>query len=157
MQHLCLFYIYNHSYLSILWPLIFWHTLVIHRIVSVGKSLWGIYLSIQCTWTSLEIKLIDLVNSVRLLTRGNAAGKAVVLLQNSLLMIVSQCACVSSLNSTIHVSILLFMFVCSFVNKQLDSVVSYYFPQRVQVLHAWRITLRCENSNLGELVCQSEK
>lgn len=95
----------------------------------------SIFLSIQCTWTSLEIKLTDPVNSVRLLTRGNTACKAVVLLQNSLPMIVSQCILVSSLNGTIHVSILPFMFVHSFLNKQLDSIVSY-FPQRVLVLHA---------------------
>lgn len=96
----------------------------------------SIFLSIQCTWTSLEMKLIDPMNSVRLVTRGNTACKAEVLSEHGLPMIVSQRACVSSLNSTIHVSILLFMFVCSFVNKQLDSVVSYYFPQRVLVLHA---------------------
>ncbi len=56
------------------------------------------------------------MNSVRLLTRGNTACKAAVMLQNTSLMIVSQCVCVSFLNAIIQVSILLFMFV--FIPKQ---------------------------------------
>ena len=50
------------------------------------------------------MKWIDRVNSVRLLTGGNAACIAVVLLQNSLLVIVSQCIYVSALNGSIHIS-----------------------------------------------------
>lgn len=51
-------------------------------------------------------------------------------------MVACPSVCVSSLNGTIHVSILVFTFVCSFVNKQFDSVVLSHLPQRVLLLHA---------------------
>ena len=47
------------------------------------------------------------------------------------LTLVCPSVCVSSLNCTIHVLILVFMFACSFLNKQFDSIVLSYFPQRV--------------------------
>lgn len=52
------------------------------------------------------------------------------------LTIVCPSVWVSSLNCTIHVSILVFTFVCSFLNKQFDSIILSHFPQRVLLLHA---------------------